>query len=76
MRTVQITLEEELVQAVDQIADQLNLSRSAFTREALRVALATLELKAREQQHRQGYLQQPVVPGEFDDWEDVQVWVD
>ncbi|NJN46570.1 MAG: ribbon-helix-helix protein, CopG family [Candidatus Competibacteraceae bacterium] len=76
MRTVQITLEDELVQAVDQMAGQLNLSRSAFTRDALRAALAKLELQAREQQHRRGYLQQPVTSGEFDDWEDQQVWGD
>lgn len=35
MRTVhQITLEEELVQAVDQAAGQLALTRSAFARDA------------------------------------------
>lgn len=76
MRTVQITLENGLVQAVDQAADRLHQSRSAFTREALRAALAKLEVQAKEQQHREGYLRQPVSPGEFSDWEDEQVWVD
>ena len=76
MRTVQITLEEELVQAVDQAAGRLALTRSAFARDALRAALAKLESQAREQQHREGYLRQPVTPGEFDDWEDEQVWGD
>lgn len=76
MRTVQITLENGLVQAVDQAADRLHQSRSAFTREALRAALAKLEVQAKEQQHREGYLRQPVSSGEFSDWEDEQVWVD
>lgn len=76
MRTVQITLENGLVQAVDQAADRLHQSRSAFTREALRAALAKLEVQSKEQQHREGYLRQPVSPGEFSDWEDEQVWVD
>jgi metal-responsive CopG/Arc/MetJ family transcriptional regulator len=76
VRTVQITLEDELVQAVDRAASRLDLSRSAFTRDALRAALAKLELQAREQQHREGYLRQPVTPDEFGDWEDEQVWGD
>lgn len=74
MRTVQITLEEDLVKAVDLAARQLNQSRSAFTREALRAALARLEMQMLEQQHRQGYLKHPVSPGEFSDFEDEQVY--
>lgn len=66
---VRVTLEDELLQAVDRAADRLNLSRSAFTRDALRTALARLELQIREQQHREGYLRQPVTPGEFGGWE-------
>jgi len=76
MRTVQITMEDELVKAVDQAADRLDQSRSAFTRDALRAALAKLEVQAQEQQHREGYLRQPVNPGEFSDFEDEQVWID
>jgi len=51
-------------------------SRSAFARDALRAALAKLEAQALEQQHREGYLRQPVSPGEFSDFEDEQVWID
>ena len=68
MRTVQLTLEEDLVTAVDRIASQRRQSRSAFTRDALRAALAKLEAQALEQQHREGYLRQPVSPGEFSDF--------
>lgn len=76
MRTVQITLENDLVKAVDLAAGRLGQSRSAFTRDALRAALEKLELQAREQQHREGYLRQPVNPGEFSDFEDEQVWIE
>ena len=76
MRTVQLTLEEDLVTAVDRIASQRRQSRSAFTRDALRAALAKLEAQALEQQHREGYLHQPVSPGEFSDFEDEQAWID
>ena len=65
MRTVQITLDEELANAVDLAAHRLSQSRSAFTRDALRAALEKLELQALEQQHREGYLRHPVNPGEF-----------
>jgi metal-responsive CopG/Arc/MetJ family transcriptional regulator len=73
---VQITLEDELVKAVDLAADRLDQSRSACTRDALRAALAQLEGQAQERQHREGYLRQPVSPGEFSDFEDEQVWID
>ena len=46
MRTVQSTLEDELVKAVDLAADQLDQSRAAFTRDAVRAALAKLEVQA------------------------------
>lgn len=76
MRTVQLTLEDDLVTAVDRAAGQRRQTRSAFTRDALRAALAKLEAQALEQQHREGYLRQPVSPGEFSDFEDEQVWID
>ena len=76
MRTVQITMEDELVKAVDRAADRLDQSRSAFTRDALRAALAKLEVQAQEQRHREGYLRQPVSSGEFSDFEDEHAWGD
>ena len=75
MRTVQITLEDDLVSAVDSVASQLHQSRSAFTRDALRAALQKRAEQACEQQHREGYLRQPVEPGEFSDFEDEQAWI-
>lgn len=76
MKTVQLTLEDDLVTAVDRVAGQRRQSRSAFTRDALRAVLAKLEVQALEQQHREGYLRQPVKPNEFSDFEDEQAWID
>lgn len=76
MRTVQMTLDPELVAAVDRAARQLGTSRSAFTREALRAALRRLQERALEQKHREGYRRRPVRRGEFSDWEAEQVWVE
>ena len=76
MRTVQMTLDAELVSAVDKAARRLGTSRSAFAREALRVALRRLEERSREEKHREGYRRKPPKRGEFTDWENEQVWVD
>ena len=74
MRTVQMTLDDELVTAVDKAAKRLKTTRSGFTRDALRYALAKLGTKELERRHREGYARKPVRPGEFDAWEDVQAW--
>jgi metal-responsive CopG/Arc/MetJ family transcriptional regulator len=76
MKTVQMTLDEELLVAVDRAAKRLGTTRSAFAREALRAALARMQVKEMEQKHREGYLRKPVRRGEFSVWEAEQVWVD
>ena len=76
MKTVQMTLDDDLVSQVDIIVERLGTTRSAFTREALRRALEEIRIEALEKQHRRGYEQHPVRPGEFDDWETEQVWPD
>ncbi len=76
MKTVQMTLDENLVKAVDKAAKKLRTTRSAFTREALRSALREVRVKELESKHREGYQRRPVKRGEFSDWEPEQVWGD
>ena len=76
MRTIQMTLEDDLVQAVDKIAKQMHTSRSAFTRTALRDAINNYKLSQLEQKHRKGYEKQPVNKEEFSIWENEQKWGD
>ena len=76
MRTVQMTLDEDLVSAVDKAAKQLGTTRSAFAREALRDALRRVRVKELEQRHQEGYARRPVKRGEFSVWEREQVWVE
>jgi metal-responsive CopG/Arc/MetJ family transcriptional regulator len=71
-----MTLDEELVEAVDRAAKRLGTSRSAFAREALRRALARLKEEHLERKHRAGYERHPVKPEEFGVWESEQVWPD
>lgn len=76
MKTVQMTLDEELLAAVDEAVRRLGTTRSAFTREALTEALARLQRSARERQHRRGYERHPVGPADLEAWEAEQVWPD
>ena len=73
MRTVRMTLDEELIEAVDKVVKKTGTTRSAFAREALYVALRYEEIKEKEQKHREGYARKPVQSGEFSSWEDEQV---
>jgi metal-responsive CopG/Arc/MetJ family transcriptional regulator len=72
MRTVQVTLDEDLVMAVDRAAKRLGTTGSVFTRDAQRVALREVRARAMEKRQREGYAKAPVRKGEFDVWRSEQ----
>jgi metal-responsive CopG/Arc/MetJ family transcriptional regulator len=76
MRTIQMTLDDDLVKAVDRVSKELSTSRSAFARKALRDAIARYNLEQLERKHRRGYEQHPVAAEEFSVWETEQAWGD
>jgi metal-responsive CopG/Arc/MetJ family transcriptional regulator len=76
MKTVQMTLDENLIASVDKVVKRLGTSRSAFTRQALKTALKEVRMNELERKHREGYKRKPVKRGEFEDWEAEQVWVE
>jgi metal-responsive CopG/Arc/MetJ family transcriptional regulator len=76
MRTVQMTLDDDLVSQVDSVVKQLHTSRSAFTRNALRDALLNYSTEQLELKHQKGYEQHPASSDEFAVWEDEQAWGD
>jgi len=76
MRTVQMTLDDQLVESIDEAVKNLKTTRSAFTRAALRDALKKLHVSSLEQKHRQGYGAHPVNKKEFSVWEEEQAWGD
>jgi len=76
MKTVQMTLDEDLVRGVDRVRKKLHLSRSAFTRNALRESLAQYSVAQQEKKHREGYERHPVTTDEFAIWEAEQDWGD
>ena len=74
MKTIQMTLDEDLLNQVDKAIQELKTNRSAFIRESLQYYLERLRTKELEKRHRDGYKKHPLEAGEFDDWEDEQVW--
>lgn len=76
MRTVQMTLDDDLVKSVDKVVKELHTTRSAFTREALQEAVHRFYVSLLEDKHRKGYQSAPVKRGEFDIFEKEQAWGD
>ena len=76
MRTIQMTLDEDLVKKVDAIAKDLQTTRSAFTRDALREAVQQYNVRRLELKHRKGYAVHAVNEEEFSVWEKEQNWGD
>ena len=76
MRTIQMTLDDDLVESVDRIVRDLKTTRSAFTRQALWAALERHHKNQLEQQHRRGYELHPVTSNEFSVWVEEQNWGD
>ena len=74
MRTVQLTLDEDLLETVDKVVKKLKTTRSSFARDALRAAVRKTQTQELERKHREGYRRKPGKRGEFSDWEAEQVW--
>jgi metal-responsive CopG/Arc/MetJ family transcriptional regulator len=76
MRTVQMTRGESLVDQVDTVVRELKTTRSAFTRDALRIALRSTRVRDMEARHRAGYARKPVAAAEFASGEREHAWGD
>jgi metal-responsive CopG/Arc/MetJ family transcriptional regulator len=71
-----MTLDDELVSAVDDIVKKLKTTRSAFARKALRDAIRQAKITMLENKHKEGYRRNPVGTTEFGVWESEQEWGD
>ena len=74
MRTMELQISETLFQRIEQAARLAELSTTEFTQQLLRRSLREWTTAELEQQEIDAYKRQPVQPGEFDVWEDEQVW--
>jgi metal-responsive CopG/Arc/MetJ family transcriptional regulator len=75
METVQIVLDKKLLMAADRAARRSKVNRSALVREALREHLRRMELQAKEDRDREGYLKQPQTKNESEIWEAEAEWL-
>ncbi len=74
MQTIELTIDEALLAQIDRITRELSLTRAAFIQQVLEEALRHKSIFAKERRHALGYERVPVEAGEFDDWENEQVW--
>lgn len=76
MKTIQLTIEEPLLEAVDAVVNQLQTTRSAFVRETLHLLLHRWRVLVMEQRQIDAYSHQPQPADELADWLAVQDWGD
>lgn len=74
MKTIQMTIDEPLLRAVDRLSKARKTTRSAFIRYAVEAELRREQIQIREAQDAAGYARYPVEQGEFDIWEKEQDW--
>ena len=74
MKTIQISIDDDLLAQVDNAVLMMGGSRTQFIRDTLTLAVKRFALRQMEAQHAQGYVDHPVLSGEFDVREAEQVW--
>jgi len=74
MKTIQMTIDEPLLKAVDRMSRARKTTRSAFIRYAVEAELRREQLQIREARDAAGYARHPVENGEFGIWEKEQDW--
>lgn len=74
MKTIQMTIDEPLLKAVDRLSRARKTTRSALIRYAVEAELERERIRVEESRHIAGYALKPVAKGEFDVWEKEQDW--
>ena len=74
LKTIQMTIDDQLLKAVDKLTRRRKSTRSAFIRHAVEAEIRREQVRELEIRHADGYLRKPVARGEFDVWTDEQEW--
>ena len=74
MKTIQITIDSELLHKIDNDEESKKKGRSAFLRQAVRFYLEQKRLKSIAERYRSGYTQGSAKDEDLTIWEDEQVW--
>jgi len=76
LKTIQITLPEDLLTKIDRTVAELDTNRSGFARQAFEDALFRLWVEKMERQHAEAYARRPEDPEETALWESIEDWGD
>jgi len=76
MKTIQITIDEPLLDRLDQQVRCSGKARSAFIRTAIARELRRLQIAEMDRRHAEAYRLHPPDEEELSDWESVQAWPD
>lgn len=74
VKTIQMTIDEQLLKLIDKMSKARKTTRSAFIRDALEAEIRRQRIRENEVRHAEGYARVPVQPGEFDVWLNEQDW--
>lgn len=74
MKTIQITIDPDLLHKIDSDEESMKKGRSAFLRQAARYYLEQKRLKSISDKYRSGYTQGLAKDDDLTIWEDEQVW--
>ncbi|KAA3613312.1 MAG: ribbon-helix-helix protein, CopG family [Calditrichaeota bacterium] len=74
MKTIQMTIDEELLHELDHAINGKKITRSAFIRNSIAYYLKQQQILAKEAQHKKGYAKKPVDKEAFTSWENEQDW--
>lgn len=76
LKTIQMTIDSSMLEEVDDVVAQLDVTRSAFIRDALGTALKAYRLRELRRLDEEGYRLIPQDDEEVEEWADVQDWGD
>jgi metal-responsive CopG/Arc/MetJ family transcriptional regulator len=74
MKTIQITIDPELLYKIDNDEESKKIGRSAFLRQAVRYYFEQKRLKSISEKYRIGYRQGLAKDNDQNSWEGEQVW--
>jgi metal-responsive CopG/Arc/MetJ family transcriptional regulator len=74
--TIQVVIDDRLLEAADKLARRNRMNRSALFREALRTYLKRQHYRELERREREAYEKRPDDVKEVAVWERVAVWPD
>ncbi len=74
MKTIQITIDPDLLHQIDNDEESKQNGRSAFLRKAVRCYLEQKRRKSIAEKYRSGYSRRLASDDDLTSWEDEQVW--